>query len=154
MKKIVMAAVCAAMAAVFAGCGGSPAGVAEKFTKAVILRDAAKAIKLCDTVGADEDAIKAAKEELDKVGKDQINDDKLDAEAIYEEIRIPAENAGYRIINGSKYTGETATVRVQFSKDKDKKPDGMEVRLVKVDGKWKVDDYKFRKGIFSTSAAK
>ena len=140
MKKMVLAASCAVAAMMMTGCSRSPSSVAEKFVDAVLQRDADDALDYMDTNGLFEGQIKAKKEVLEAVGKD-INDNKLEAEAEGEEILVPPEDAGYRLLNGKKYTGETATVTVRFVKGKDKKDEGMRVELVKVDGSWKVKDY-------------
>ena len=142
MKKMMMAVAGLAMAVVLTGCGGSPKGVAEDFVKAIIQKDGDKALACVDTTDSKEwskKAIKDFKERVEKLGKsDDINDDKLEAQAVAEQIRVPAEDAGYQLINGKKYTGERAMVAVQFVKGNDKKSKGMNIELVKVDGSWKV----------------
>jgi hypothetical protein len=140
MKNVMLAVAGLAMVVVLTGCGGSPKGVAEDFVDAVVQRETDKAMKYMDTTEATPKEIKNGKEALDELGK-TINDNKLEAEAFYEKIRVPAEDSGYTLVNGAKYTGETATVKVRFKKGKDLKPDGMEVKLVKVDGSWKVKDF-------------
>ncbi len=160
MKKIVMAVVGVALAVALTGCKkssteekkgdetasiGSPKGVAEDFAKAVIQRDLDDAVKYVDT---SETVTKKEYYMLERLAKDGINDDKLEAEAIDERVRVPA--AGYMLINGRKYTGERAEVKLQFKKGKDKKSNGMEVELVMVDGSWKVSSYKLVSGL-STS---
>jgi len=140
MSKMVMAVAGLAMAVVLTGCGGSPKGVAEDFAEAIIKKDPDKAIACFETTDHTASQIKDKKEAFDKLGK-KINDDKLDAVAIYEEVTVPGEDEGYVIVNGKKATGEKAKVTVQFVKGKDKKSDGMKVRLVKIDGSWKVIDY-------------
>ena len=137
MKQMMMAVAGLAMAVVMTGCGGSPKSVAEKFVNAVIQRETDKAVKYVDTTKMTAKDIKNLKEALDNAGKD-INDNKLGAEAFYEWIGVPPEDSGYELINGAKYTGEKATVRVQFKKDKDKKSEGRKLNLVKVNGSWKV----------------
>ena len=137
MKKVMMSVAGLAMAVVLTGCGGSPKGVAEKFMDAVIQRETDKALKYVDTTTMSTKEIKNLKEALDNAGKD-INDNKLESEAFYERIRVPAEDSGYTLINGAKYTGESATVKIQFKKEKDKKSEGRGLGLVKVDGSWKV----------------
>ena len=141
-----MAVAGVAMSVVLTGCGGSPKGVAEDFVDAIIQRETDKAVKYCNMNNATANQIKERNEALDNLGK-EINDDKLEAEAINEEIEVPAENSGYRIVNGAKITGESAEVLVQFKKGKDKKPDGIEVKLLKVDGSWTVMDYRTRSGL-------
>ena len=139
MNKMMMAVAGLAMAVVLTGCGGSPKGVAEDFVEAIIQKDGDKALSCVDSNSWTKKTIKNFKEEIEKLGKsDDINDDKLEALAVMERIEVPAENQGYMVINGKKYTGEKATVRVQFVKGKDKKSKGMEVDLIKVDGSWKV----------------
>ena len=140
MKKMMMAVAGLAMAVVMTGCGGSPKGVAEEFVNAIIQRETDKAVKCIDTTEATPKQIKKGKEGLDELGK-TINDNKLEAAAFYEKITVPAEDKGYTLINGAKYTGEKATVKVQYKKGKDLKSEGMEVELVKVDGSWKVKDF-------------
>ena len=142
MNKMMMAVAGLAMAVVLTGCGGSPKGVAEDFVKAVIQKDGDKAIACVDTTDSKawtKKAIKDFKERVEKLGKsDDINDDKLEAQAVSEHIRVPGEDKGYELINGKKYTGESAFVAVQFVKGNDKKSKGMVIQLVKVDGSWKV----------------
>lgn len=140
MNKMMMAVAGLAMAVAITGCGGSPKSVAEDFVNAVIQRETDKAMKCYNVNNATSKQIKDMKEELENVGK-EINDNKLEAEATYEEIDVPAENDGYKLINGAKITGEAATVRVQFKKGKDKKSEGMEVKLMKIDGTWNVISY-------------
>ena len=143
MKQMMVAAASVAMAVALAGCGGSPKGVAEDFVDAVIQRETDKALKCMNVNNATANYIKNLKEQLDNIGKN-INDNKLEAEAIDEEIHVPAENSGYTIKNGAKITGETAMVTVQYKKGKDKKSEGMDVKLQKVDGSWVVVDYDTR----------
>ncbi len=142
MKKMMMAVAGLAMAVVLTGCGGSPKGVAEDFVNAIIQKDGDKAIACVDTTDTTlwtKKAIKGFKEEVEKLGKSQeINDDKLEAQAVSEEVKVPSEIRGYTLLNGKKYTGEEATVQVQFVKGKDKKSKGMTIKLEKVDGSWKV----------------
>lgn len=140
MNKMMMAVAGLAMAVVMTGCGGSPKSVAEDFVNAVIQRETDKAVKCIDTTEATPKQIKKGKEGLDELGK-KINDNKLEAMAFYEKIEVPGEIAGYALINGAKYTGEKATVKVQYKKGKDLKSEGMEVKLIKVDGSWKVKDF-------------
>ena len=143
MKKMMMAVAGLAMAVVLTGCGGSPKGVAEDFVQAVIQKDGDKAVACLDMTDktlVTEKSLKDFKEYVEKLGKsDDINDDKLEAVAVREEIDVPSEDMGYTLLNGKKYTGERATVEVQFVKGKDKKSKGMTINLVKVDGSWKVD---------------
>ena len=147
MKKVMMAVVGLAMAAVLTGCGGSPKGVAEKFADAVIQRDTEKAAKLSfvSVVGSESD-IKKAKEKIEALGK-EINDDKLEAEAIREVISVPSEDSGYKIVNGVKVTRDEAEVIVQFVKGKDKKSQGMEIDLGLVDGTWMVVSFKSKSSL-------
>jgi len=141
MKKMLLAVAGLAVAFAVAGCGSSPESVAEKFAKAVIEKNSGKAVKYhIASLAAKKSAAKALKEELDEVGK-QINDEKLDVVAIDEEITIPAKDSGYQINNGHKITGERAEVTVQFKKDSDLKSQGMEIKLIKVDGNWLVTKY-------------
>ena len=147
MKKMMMAVAGLAMAVVLTGCGGSPKSVAEKFVDAVIQRDTEKAVKLSvvSAIGSEID-IKKAKEKIEALGK-EINDDKLEGEAIREVISVPSEDSGYKIVNGVKVTRDEAEVLVQFVKGKDKKAEGMEVDLGKVDGSWKVVNFKSKSGL-------
>ncbi len=147
MKNMMMAVAGLAMAVVLTGCGGSPKGVAEKFVNAVIQRDTDKAVKLSvvSAIGSEID-IKKAKEKIEALGK-EINDDKLEGEAIREVISVPSEDSGYKIVNGVKVTRDEAEVLVQFVKGKDKKAEGMEVDLGKVDGSWKVVNFKSKSGL-------
>lgn len=145
MKKMMMAVAGLAMAVVMTGCGGSPKGVAEDFAEAVAKRETDKAVDLTylAAVGVNAETMKALKKRIDDMGKDEIKDDKLTAEAYNEEISVPAEDVGYSIINGAKVTRDTASVTVQFAKGKDKKSCGMNVELKKVDGKWKVSEFEY-----------
>ena len=150
MKKMMMAVAGLAMAVVMTGCGGSPKSVAEKFALAIIQKDPAKALEFYDPVKRDgatklrtSEQIKTLKEELETMGKDTINDDKYECEAILEVITVPREDSSYTLINGKKYTGETATVTVQFVKGKDKKSSGLRVNLEKVDGSWLVTGQRY-----------
>ena len=147
MKNVMMAVAGLAMAVVLTGCGGSPKGVAEKFVTAVVQRDTEKAVKLSvvSAIGSEID-IKKAKEKIEALGK-EINDDKLEGEAIREVISVPSEDSGYKIVNGVKVTRDEAEVLVQFVKGKDKKAEGMEVDLGKVDGSWKVVNFKSKSGL-------
>lgn len=145
MKKMMMAVAGLAMAVVLTGCGGSPKGVAEDFASAVAKRETEKAVDLTyqAAIGVESKAMKALKKRIDDMGKDEIKDDKLDAEAYSEVIKVPSEDSGYTIINGAKVTEDSAMVNVQFVKGKDKKSCGMNVQLQKVDGKWKVEGFKY-----------
>lgn len=147
MKNMIMAVVGLAMAVVLTGCGGSPKSVATKFANAVIQRDTEKAadLSIVSVVGSESD-IKKAKEKIEALGK-EINDDKLEAEAIREIISVPSEDSGYKIVNGVKVTRDEAEVVVQFIKDKDKKGEGMEIDLGKVGGSWKVVNFKSKSGL-------
>ena len=141
-----MAAASVAMAIALTGCGGSPKGIAEDFVDAVIQRETDKAVKYMNVNNATSNQIKDIKEKLDKIGKD-INDNKLEGEAINEVIYVPAENSSYKIVNGAKVTGERAEVIVQFTKGKDKKAEGFEVKLEKIDGSWAVTDFSPENGL-------
>ena len=143
MKQMMVAAASVAMAIALTGCGGSPKGVAEKFVDAIIQRETDKAVRYMNVNNATPKEIKDLKEELDNKGKD-INDNKLEAVAFNEVIEVPPEDSGYRLINGAKVTGERAEVMVQFMKGKDKKPEGMRVALIKVDGSWVVEHNGYR----------
>ena len=147
MKKMTIAVVGLAVAVVLTGCGGSPKSVATKFADAVIQRDTEKAANLSfvSVVGSESD-IKKAKEKIEALAK-EINDDKLEAEAMREVISVPSEDAGYKIVNGAKVTRDEAEVIVQFVKGKDKKSQGMEIDLGKVDGKWMVVSFKSKDGL-------
>ena len=146
MKKMMMAVAGLAMAVVLSGCGGSPKSVAEDFVNAVIQRETDKAMQCYKVIAMTSKDIKNEKEFLENIGK-EINDTKLEAEAIYEEITVPPEVAGYQLVNGAKITGEDATVKVQFKKGQDKKTEGMKVKLEKVDGSWKVVSYSKLSGL-------
>lgn len=143
MKQMMVAAASVAMAIALTGCGGSPKGVAEDFMDAIIQREADKALKYFDTNGLSSQAIKAKKEMFDRNGK-EIDDNKLEAEAIREEIVVPPEIGGYKLINGAKITGENAEVLVQFKKGKDWQSKGAEVDLLKIDGSWKVKNFSLK----------
>ena len=166
MKKMLMLVASVAMAVAMTGCGGSkksaeeqekkatadagsPKTVAEDFVKAIIQKEPGKALEFYDTVEetrGDNFALRTKKEKdnlkmaLEDLGK-KINDDKYNAKTILEQVRVPPEIIGHMLVNGKKYTGETATVTVQYVKGDDKKQDGLVVSLVKVDGSWKVTGY-------------
>ena len=156
MKKLMMAVAGLAMAVVLTGCGGSPKGVAEDFAKAIVQKEPLKALELYDTVvavGPSRYELRTKKQkddlkkELEDLGK-KINDEKYDCKAILETVSVPSEDMGYTLVNGKKYTGETATVTVQYVKNgDDKKSDGLTVGLVKVDGSWKVTGYRPATGL-------
>jgi len=150
MKKMMMAVAGLAMAVVLTGCGGSPKGVAEDFMNAVIQRETDKAVKCMDMTACTPKEVKAEKERLDECGK-KINDNKLEAEAFFERVNVVAEDKGYTLVNGAKYTGDNAIVRVQFKKGKDLKSDGAEIQLKKVDGSWKVTNYSSLSGLDTES---
>ncbi len=143
MKKMMMAVAGLAMAVVLTGCGGSPKGVAEAYAEALCHKEMDTLVSLMDTTGVTEKQLKKVKEVIEKAVKEDsdLNDDKLSAEAFSEEIEVPSEVMGYKIKDGKKYTGETATVKVYLFKGKDKRSFGLKVELVKVDGKWKVADH-------------
>jgi len=148
MKKIMMAVASVAMAVVLTGCGGgSPEGVAEDFANALIKTDGDAAIELFNTLGDTEKEIKDQKEKLVKFGKDEIKDDKLEAEVTGYMIKVPEEGSGYVIINGTKVTGEEAEVSIQFIRGKDKQSTGMNVKLIKADGNWLVTKYRLLEGL-------
>ena len=171
MKKMLMLIVSVAMAVALTGCGcskqsaeeqekkakeglDSSKGVAESFVNAIVKKDFDKVLACLDTTDTavfTPKVVKNVKEEFEKLGK-EINDDKLEAKAVREEIDVPSESHGYKILNGKKYTGERAMVSVQFVKGKDKLSRGMSIKLVKVDGSWKVEmsDYRIEDG-FDTS---
>ena len=142
---------------------GSPKTVAEDFALAIIQKEPGRALEFFDTISgsyspfADSKFGVLSKKEkhdlklhLEDLGK-KINDEKLECEAILEDIMVPPEFYGYHLVNGKKYTGESARVILQFVKRGDKKSDGLEVSLVKVDGSWKVKDFKL-KSDFETSS--
>lgn len=147
MKKVMIVFAGLAMAVVLTGCGGSPKGVAEKFADAVITRNAEKAVKLSlvSRVGSESD-IKKFREKVDEQGK-SINDDKLEAETLREVITVPSKDSSYKIINGIKVTRDEAEVVVQFVKGKDKKENGLEIDLAKVDGSWVVVSFSFKSNL-------
>ncbi len=146
LKQIMVAVAAVAMTVVMTGCGGSPKGVAEKFADAIIQRETDTAVKYYDTVKMSISEIKKLKEAFENRGK-EINDNKLTARAIFEKITVLPEDSGYVLINGAKYTGEDATVTVQFVKGNDKKAEGLKIRLTKIDGSWKVNDVSGEKGL-------
>ncbi len=154
MKKIMMAVASAAMAVVLTGCGGSPSSVAVDFANAVIQGETDEAVGYCYTSTMTKDAIKKGLKEgrIEKTKKD-IDDTKLEAIVYSETIFVPAEDAGYRIVNGEKIVnGERASVDVQFVKGKDKRSKGMLVKLIKVDGDWRVVDFSYKaEGNYDTS---
>ena len=159
MKKLMMAVAGLAMAVALTGCGGSPTGVAEAFAKAIIQKEPGKALEFYDSVCQEgrnsygrSFALRTKKQkddlkkQLEDLGK-KINDEKYDCKAILEQVFVPSEDSSHMLINNKKYTGETAKVVVQYVKGDDKKQDGLEVSLVKVDGSWKVTDYETVSGL-------
>ena len=145
MKKMMMAVAGLAMAVVMTGCGGSPKSVAEDFAEAVAKRDVDKAVELtaAATVGVEAEKMKDLKKRIEDMGKDEIKDDKFDAESYSDVIKVPPEDVGYTIVNGVKVTNDKAEVKVQFVRGKDKKACGMDVELGKFDGKWKVTNFSY-----------
>ena len=126
------------------GSAGSVKDVAEKFANAVIKREVDQAVNLTveAAVGVDSHAMKDLKERLDSIGKG-IHDDALEAREYSEEIEVPSQLMGYKIVNGAKITGDAATVVVQFVKETDRKPYGMKIELGRVDGAWKVKGFRY-----------
>ena len=141
MKKTMMALAGLAMAFVLAGCGGSPSSVAKKFANAVIQRDTEAALKRSYTSAMTDEEIKSLKEYIEKKGKD-IDDYKLEASVYRETIHVAAEKDEYKIVNGEKITNDKSNVIIQFVKGKDKKAEGLEIDLLKVDDAWLVRDFK------------
>jgi len=152
MSKLMMSVAGLAMAVVVTGCGGSPSGVAEDFADAVIQREADDAMDLTyqAAVGVNAATFKGIKEKIEQIGKD-INDTKLEATVYSEEIIVPGEGSGYKIVNGEKVTGDTAEVVIQYVKGKDKKSEGLEVNLMKVNDKWRVVGFSTTGGLDTTS---
>ncbi len=137
---------------------GSPKAVAEDFAQAIIQRDPDKALEFFDAVEESRRGFvlrpKKQRDDLKKKLEDlghEINVQKLGCEAILEDIMVPPEFYGYHLVNGKKYTGETARVLLQFVKGDVKKSDGLEIALMKVDGSWKVTDYKEVSGFDASS---
>ena len=154
MKKMLMVVASVALAVVLTGCGGSKdksdeaeketagsagsaKGVAEQFVNAVIKCEVDNAVAYCDSSAGTKREERETKENMANgirnLNRD-IGDDKLVGKAIQEEI---LGGRGYEIVNGKKYTDQ-ATVVVQFAKGKDKQSKGLKVKLVAVDGSWKV----------------
>ena len=154
MNKMMMAVAGLAMAVVMTGCGGSPKSVAEDFAEAVAKREVDKAVALTAeaTVGVEAEEMKNLKKRIEDMGKEEIKDDKLDAESYSDVITVPEENAKYQIVNGVKVTEDSASVKVQFVRGKDKKACGMNVSLGKYDGKWKVTDFSYISDGLDTNA--
>lgn len=141
-SQTVVAVIGLLMAILLTGCGGSPKGVAEKFANAVVQGETTKAVDLTmqSALKLLEEDIKGVKGKIDKFGKD-VNDNKLSAKVIIERITVPREGEGYSLVNGAKVTADRATVAVQYFKGKDENSKGMEIDLLKIDGKWKVGDF-------------
>ena len=148
------------LSGVLSGCNNSgieisPSIVAEDFVKAIIQKNPSEALDLCDiklygtsfrpgfeikpTLKSKSD-IRNLKEEFEMRGK-EIDDDKLEGVAVMEVIMTPTEFFPTYHVDGKEYTGESAEVTVQYMRGDDKKTKGMKVRLVKVDGLWKVMGY-------------
>ena len=160
MTRMIMTVVGLVLLGVLSGCNNSgieisPSVVAEDFVKAIILQNPSDALDLCDiklygtsfrpgfeikpTLKSKSD-IRKLKDEFERQGK-EINDDKLEAVAVMEVIMTPTEFFPMYHVDGKEYTGESAEVTVQYMRGTDKKTKGMKVRLVKVDGVWKVMGY-------------
>jgi len=169
MKNVLMTVVGVAMAVVLAGSGcsrrsasneteresaavGSPKSVAEAFARAVIEGKVDKAVELTyhAAIKVPAEAIKDLKQDIEAMCQVEINDKKLEAKAVDEEIVVPPEDAGYVIKNGVRVTADKADVKVQFAKGKEKKAQGMDVKLQKVDGKWKVTKFSYIPGGLET----
>ncbi len=146
MKNVLMFVASVAMAVALTGCGGSPKGVAENFIEAIYKKDAEKAIKYIDTNSKSQKVVSYETDYLEALGK-KVDDEKLGVETIYEEFSVSAEKSSYHLRNGKKYSGEKAKVSVQDVKGKEKKSEGWNIELVKVDGSWKVTDFKRVSGL-------
>ena len=157
---MIMTVVGLILSGVLSGCNNSgieisPSIVAEDFVKAIIQKNPSEALDLCDiklygtsfrpgfeikpTLKSKSD-IRNLKEEFEMRGK-EIDDDKLEGVAVMEVIMTPTEFFPTYHVDGKEYTGESAEVTVQYMRGDDKKTKGMKVRLVKVDGLWKVMGY-------------
>ena len=141
MKNVLMFVASVAMAVALTGCGGSPKGVAENFIEAIYKKDAGKAIKYIDTNSKSQKVVSYETDYLEALGK-KVDDEKLSVETVYEEFSVSAEESSYHLRNGKKYSGEKAKVTVQDVKGQEKKSEGWNIELVKVDGSWKVTDFK------------
>ncbi len=141
MKKRMMVVAFASMSIMLSGCGGSPKNVAEKFATALVRGNTDKAVSYCQPKGMKPEELKHWRERIDTLTK-KINDDKYEAETIYESIEVKAEDSGYVVVDGRKYNG-SAKVIVQFVKNrgKDRSADGMHVFLIKKDSDWVVADF-------------
>ena len=160
MTRMIMTVVGLILSGVLSGCNNSgieisPSIVAEDFVKAIIQKNPSEALDLCDiklygtsfrpgfeikpTLKSKSD-IRNLKEEFEMRGK-EIDDDKLEGVAVMEVIMTPTEFFPTYHVDGKEYTGESAEVTVQYMRGDDKKTKGMKVRLVKVDGLWKVMGY-------------
>ena len=160
MTRMILTVVGLILSGVLSGCNNSgieisPSIVAEDFVKAIIQKNPSEALDLCDiklygtsfrpgfeikpTLKSKSD-IRNLKEEFEMRGK-EIDDDKLEGVAVMEVIMTPTEFFPTYHVDGKEYTGESAEVTVQYMRGDDKKTKGMKVRLVKVDGLWKVMGY-------------
>ena len=133
---------------------GSPKDVAEEFAQAIIQRNLGKALAFFDSVEESRgNFVLRPKKQMDDLKKKledlghEINAEKLECEVILEDIVVPPEFLGYHLVNGKKYTGETARVLLQFVKGEDKKSGGLEIALMKVNDSWKVSGYKEVSGL-------
>ena len=168
MKKLLLLVVSVVMLAGWRSFNGSsngkradlvsPKDVAEDFVNAIVQRDLDKAFEFYDPFEESgrrfvlrprkqRDNIKKKLEDLGH----ELNAEKLECEAILEDIVVPPEFYGYHLVNGKKYTGETARVLLQFVKGDAKKSDGLEIALVKVDDSWKVAGYELKSGLDTSS---
>ena len=124
----------------------SAKGVAESFVKAIVQGkvDTAFAAYSKFVFDGSKTPRKRSNEDMRELKKNleeefkSINDDKLEVKAIKEVI---AGGPNYIIVDGQKFTAN-ATVTVQFIKGKDKKAEGITVRLLGGDETWKVIDYR------------
>lgn len=149
MKKLMIVAACAAASVMLTGCGGSAEGVAEDFAEAVIKKDVGDAVDCMPSKIMTKGEVKKMKERIEKLGK-KIDDDKLKTEVYSSKILVPPEEAGYMVVNGVKKTGDSATVVIQFVKDKDLKESGLQIELEKFDGDWKVVSFSEEGGLDTT----
>ena len=147
MNKIMVAVAGLALAVALTGCGGSPKSVAAKFAEAVAKRDTDRALGLTAQAayGANIKIMKSLSNKIEGIGRDDINDPMLEAAVYSETVFVPKEDVGYDVINGAKVTPDWADVVIQYVKGKDKKPNGMNLRMKKVDGKWRVKEFSYKK---------
>ncbi len=170
MKKTLMLVASVAMAVVLVGCGGSKksSGEAEAkgasgdagpardpavtFVNAILKGDGDAAYACCDTPefktldgdvsNRTEDDMKGVERTLKELAEKNKGDEKYSCKAVKETIY---GGNGYYVLDGKKCTERAEVVVELVAKDGSMRAGGnekIEVKLINVDGKWKVSSYK------------